>query len=215
MGSVVVKKPARIAWHKRILDRKKPSKALRSWNGTSELMRRGVETARVVAYFESTRKEDIFDNWFICEQVVGGRSVRDFFSRFAQGESTIEGYTLDVFSAQLITFVLHMHSRGVFFRDLAGGNILIDSTQAGILAFSLIDTARVRCERKCVSLSHRVEDLKRLTNKLSQEQQLDFMNRYLSKIGKRFTPAQRLSFQLYEVKTKLKRHKRRLLKKFR
>ena len=215
VGSVVVKKPARIAWHKRILDRKKPSKALRSWNGTSELMRRGVETARVVAYFESTRKEDVFDNWFICEQVVGGRSVRDFFSRFAQGESPVEGYTLDTFSAQLIPFVLNMHAKGVFFRDLAGGNILIDSTREGILAFSLIDTARVRCERKGVSLSHRVEDLKRLTNKLSQEQQLDFMNRYLSKIGKRFTPAQRLSFQLYEVKTKLKRHKRRLLKKFR
>lgn len=214
-GSVVVKKPAYIAWHKKILDRNKPSKALRSWNGSSELMRRGVQTARVVAYFESTRKEDTFDNWFICEQVNGGRSVRDFFTRFAQGEGTVEGYTFDAFSAQLIRFVLHMHSRGVFFRDLAGGNILIDLSQEGTLVFSLIDTARVRCERKAIKLSHRIEDLKRLTNKLNHAQQLIFMNRYLSNIGSQFTLAQRISFKLYEYKTGLKRQKRRLLKKFR
>ena len=77
---LVVKSPVRIAWHKLILDRWKPSKALRSWNGTSELMRRGIETPKVVAYFEHRDAAHPLENWFVCEHAntrlsVGGSLV--------------------------------------------------------------------------------------------------------------------------------------------
>ncbi len=91
---LVVKSPVRIAWHKLILDRRKPSKSLRSWNGTSELMRRGIETPKVVAYFEHEDPSRALDNWFICEHANTRLSVRGFFSAYARGEKTVEGFHL-------------------------------------------------------------------------------------------------------------------------
>jgi len=214
-GVVVIKKPNRIAWHKRILDRKKPSKALRSWNGTSELMRRGIETPRVVAYFESRQKSDMLENWFICEHVEGGLSVREFFSRFANGETLVEGFTLEAFSKELIPFVLDMHMTNIFFRDLAGGNVLVELSREHGIRFSLIDTARVKCPLFGLKIRHRIEDMKRLTNKLNNAQQLYVMELYLGKLGRSFTMRQKFSFKLYAIKTKLKRQKRRAFKKLR
>jgi len=212
--TLVVKKPRIIAWHKRVLDRRKPSKALRSWNGTSELMRRGIETPGVVAYFESTDPNAIFENWFFCEHVAGAGAVRSFFNRFADGQETVEGFTFEEFMGSLIRFVLRMHGKGVYFRDLAGGNVLVKITPPGELEFSLIDTARIRCFPGGMKLRHRLDDLKRLTNKLRPEQQAVFMDRYLAHLNKRFGWRQSLSFKLYAWKVWLKRHKRRFMKQF-
>ena len=212
---LVVKKPLRIAWHKRILDRKKPSKALRSWNGTCELMRRGINTPSAVAYFESKQPSNILQNWFICEHIECADSVRYFFSKYAAGETSVHGFDFLEFSEKLIDFVFLMHRAGVFFRDLAGGNILVTFQEDRELTFSLIDTARIKCEFRAVSLRHRVQDLKRLCLKLNSEQQRYFMGQYLirGKRKSRFTRSQALSFRLYAFKVKLKRYKRNLIKK--
>jgi hypothetical protein len=212
---LVVKKPASIAWHKRILDRSKPSKALRSWNGTCELMRRDIQTPAPVAYFESKSRDEILENWFICDHVSGSRSVRCFFTRYAIGEESVEGYTFEAFSKELLVFVLRMHAVGVFFRDLAGGNILVKTSDDGSLDFSLIDTARIRCEMDGVVLRQRLADLKRLTLKLNNRQKIQFMDWYLSEIGHRFSLLQKLSFKLYDLKTRLKRIKRNFIRRFR
>lgn len=49
---LTIKQPVKMYPHKAFLDRFKPSKAKRSWNGAMELMRRGIATAHPVAYFE-------------------------------------------------------------------------------------------------------------------------------------------------------------------
>ncbi|MGZ0709051.1 lipopolysaccharide kinase InaA family protein [Coraliomargarita sp. W4R53] len=214
-GMLVVKKPRTIAWHKRILDRRKPSKALRSWNGTSELMRRGVETPKVVAYFESADPQRVLENWFFCEHVSGGHSVRSFFTKYAGGAGEVEGYTFKMFTVELLLFIRDMHWRGVLFRDLAGGNVLVSIQRDGRLQFSLIDTARARFKTKRFSLKQRVADLKRLVHKLAPDQQTYFMEAYLEKEGARFGWNHQLSFALYAIKTWLKRHKRNLRRKMR
>ena len=212
---LVAKKPLRISWHKRILDRKKPSKALRSWNGTCELMRRGINTPSAVAYFESKRPRDIMENWFVCEHVEGAVSVRCFFSKYAAGETVVEGIKFSEFSEKLVDFVIRMHRTRIFFRDLAGGNILVTFTENMELKFTLIDTARIKCESRGLKLRHIVQDLKRLCLKLNPDQQRDFMQEYLSRVGLRFTKLQSLSFKLFAIKVKLKRCKRNLMKKLR
>ena len=112
---LVVKKPVRIAWHKQIFDRKKPSKSLRGWNGTSELQRRGIRTPKVVAYFEHQDHTQLLDNWFICEHANTHLSVRSFFIPFANGEDEVEGFTFEVFSKHLIEFIIPYDSLIVSF----------------------------------------------------------------------------------------------------
>jgi len=211
--SLVVKKPVRIAWHKRILDRRKPSKSLRSWNGTSELQRRGIETPKVVAYFEHQDRTQLLDNWFICEHANTHLSVRSFFIPFSNGEETVEGFTFEVFSEQLIEFIRTVHWRGVYFRDLSGGNVLIRIEENNRLVFSLIDTARARFANQRFSRSKRIADLKRLVHKLDPQRQAHFMETYLKQENAHFTAYHRFNFQLYAYKALLKRLKRKLRKK--
>ena len=210
---LVVKKPARIAWHKRILDRRKPSKALRSWNGTSELIRRGIETPKVVAYFEHQDSTQQLDNWFICEHANTRLSVRGFFSAYARGEKTAEGFTFEAFSEQLVEFIRAVHWKGVYFRDLSGGNVLVRIGDDKRLVFSLIDTARARFANQRFSRSKRIADLKRLVHKLNPERQKYVMEAYLGKEGAKFTAYQRFTFKMYALKARLKRIKRKARKK--
>ena len=212
--SLVVKQPVRIAWHKQILDRRKPSKALRSWNGTSELLRRGIDSPAPVAFFEHRDPAQMLQNWFICEHFPSKLSARSFFVAYAGGESKVEGYTFEEFVYRIIRYIRRMHRRGVIFRDLSGGNVLVQVQADGKLKFSLIDTARARFQMRRYSLSARVADLKRLCSKLDPEHQAYFMSAYLEKEGAQFSNAQRLSFKLYALKAQLKRWKRRVRKRF-
>ena len=209
-GLVVVKKPQRMSFHKRVLDRKKPSKALRSWNGTSQLTRRGIPSPKVIAYFESADPKDLLSNWFICEHVTSGLSVRTFFSKYAAGETSVEGFTFAQFTEKLVAFTLKLHNRGCFFRDLSGGNVLVSHGKKQELEFSLIDTARLRCRSSKIPLRQRLADLKRLVLKLTPSQQTTFMESYLKSLKLRFTPFQKLSFKLYSAKIALKRQKKKL-----
>jgi len=212
--SLVVKKPVRIAWHKRILDRRKPSKSLRSWNGTSELQRRGIETPKIVAYFEHKDSKKVLDNWFICEHANTRYSARGFFSAYVRGEETVKGFTFEVFSEQLVEFIRKMHWKGVYFRDLSGGNVLIRIEDNNRLAFSLIDTARARFANQKFSRNKRIADLKRLVHKLDPQRQEYFMEAYLKKENAHFSCVHKLSFKLYALKASLKRMKRKARKRF-
>lgn len=211
---LVVKKPIRMAWHKRILDRNKASKALRSWNGTSELMRRGINTPKVVAYFESKDPYDLMNNWFICEHFESRLNVRSFFSQYADGAKEVEGVSFSDFSEELVDFVYWMHQRGIFFRDLAGGNVLVDIPDQREIIFSLIDTARIRCLPWSMNKKRRIADLKRLALKLNSEQQIYFLNLYLERLGTHFNWRNRIGFKLFEIKVYLKRMKRRIRRTF-
>ena len=110
-------------------------------------------------------------------------------------------------------FLLLLHDGGCCFRDLSVGNLLVNGREENVLQFSLIDTARMRCYRKGLHVKHRVSDLKRLILKLAPPLQEIFMNKYMKRLKKKYTSAQRLSLKLYALKTDVKRLKRRLRKK--
>lgn len=213
--SLVAKKPRTIAWHKRILDRKKPSKARRSWNGAIELMREEIETPAPVALFESVHEGAILENWFICEHSETQLSVREFFSAYASGETAYQGVEFEEFAGQLAVYTRKLHDRGLFFRDLAGGNVMVRLNSAGDFTFSLIDTARIRAFRAGVPRRHRVSDLIRLVNKLDPERRMRFLNLYSNNPSWSVPARERVRFWLYDLKVGLKRYKRHLRRKLR
>ena len=83
---------------------------------------------------------------------------------------------------QLAQFLHHMHKTGVFFRDLSGGNVLVQLLESKQLSFSLIDTARARFYTYPTALNYRYSDLARICNKLHWAGRERLMGLYLSLI---------------------------------
>ncbi|MDT8429890.1 MAG: lipopolysaccharide kinase InaA family protein, partial [Pseudomonadales bacterium] len=195
----------KLSWNKKFTERFKPSKARRSWNGACELLRRGISSPMPVAYFEKRSEADLLRNWYICEREASNLSVRHYFMIYASGNSIAHGIARDDFLAQLCQFVLEIHQRGIFFRDLSGGNVLVKTGSDGRLMFSLIDTARARFFPFAIPVRKRLADLVRILHKLDWPGRLVFLQEYCNAIDKKFTVIWRLPFYLYDLKAGSKR----------
>ncbi|MGL1834093.1 lipopolysaccharide kinase InaA family protein [Rhodocyclaceae bacterium SMB388] len=206
---LVVKQPVKHHLHKKLLDRFKPSKARRSWNGACELLRRGLATAPPVAWFEQRNGDDITRNWYVCEYVEGQLSVRELFDAYARGEPEHAGIAADTAYVALADFLLKLHGRGCFFRDLSGGNLLVTRTDSSALAFSLIDTARARFQTRGLPLRQRLSDLSRACHKLHPEGRRRFLTLYLGGLNRKPGFMTLLPLKIYDFKTWLKRKLRR------
>lgn len=212
---LTIKQPVKMYPHKAFLDRFKPSKAQRSWNGAMELMRRGIATAQPVAYFEKVGDTTLKQNFYVCEFVPADANIGQIFSAYARGESEFLGLKPEVVYTQLAVYCHAMHSRGIHFRDLSGGNILVNfDPKNGLshfqqihqkLSFSLIDTARIHSYNQGIALNLRIADLTRACHKLHWAGRVRFMQIYLGLSGMQFTWQNRLQFLLYDLKVSLKR----------
>jgi hypothetical protein len=202
---LTIKQPIKMYPHKAFLDRFKPSKAKRSWNGAMELMRRGVATAQPVAYFEKIGDNTLKQNFYICEFVKADANIGQIFSAYSKGEHDYLGLDPESVYTQLAHYCHTMHSRGIHFRDLSGGNILVNVAANNSLSFSLIDTARIHAFNHGIRFNLRIADLTRACHKLNWAGRKRFMQIYLGFSGRQFTWQNRLQFQLYDIKVSLKR----------
>ncbi|NHC06300.1 hypothetical protein [Azonexus fungiphilus] len=202
---LVVKQPVRIALHKRLLDRFKPSKALRSWNGSSELLRRGVDAAPPVAWFEREDDRGLTQNYYVCEYVPAEFTVREMAVAHAAGETHFAGVDMATAHAALAAFIARMHGGGLLFRDLSGGNLLLRPDAEAGLRFTLIDTGRIRVYPGPLPLRRRIDDLVRVCNKMHALGRESFLAAYLERAGYRCPWWLRLPFLLYDLKVGLKR----------
>ncbi len=202
---LVVKQPVKFNILKQFTDKLKPSKALRSWNGAHELLRRGIHNAKPIAYFELIGDNSLKQNFYICEFVAADFSVRDMFSAFANGEKTFAGITQESAYQEVCDYLFKMHQRGAFFRDLSGGNILVNRISETALNFSLIDTGRARFFNHGTPLSMRLSDMARACNKLHTDGRNALMTRYMKKMGKHFGVKEKIPFITYNIKVAVKR----------
>jgi len=222
---VTIKQPVKMYPHKQFFDRFKPSKAKRSWNGALELLRRGIDTAQPVAFFEKEHDTSLKQNFYICDYVMADCSVGEMFGHFAKGNKDFyiaaKNTTIsaeDTYT-QLAQYLHRMHKNGTFFRDLSGGNVLVQVLDNKQLHFSLIDTARARFYTYPSPINQRIADLTRICNKLHWAGRERFMGLYLANIGMKLTFRVKLAFYLYDFKVVFKRKFgrkgiKKLIKKF-
>lgn len=215
-AQITVKQPVKMYPHKALLDRFKPTKARRSWSGAFELLRRGIDTARPIAFFEKIGDSTLKQNFYLCDFVQTDCNVGQLMSHFAAGhesfsvavnshiEST-KAISAESVYTQLASYLNDMHARGAFFRDLSGGNVLVNINAKGRLHFSLIDTARARFYNHGASMSQRLDDMSRICHKLHWAGRRRLMGLYLANIGQKFGWRHQLSFHLYDLKVGLKR----------
>ena len=208
-ANLVVKQPVRLSWNKKLTEPFKPSKAHRSWNGACELLRRGIPSPQPVAYFERTTGTDLIRNWYVCELEKSKLSARHFFEEYASGVPDAFGVSMTKFLQQLCVFILDMHRRGVFFRDLSGGNVLVRKGEGETVSFTLIDTARAHFYPQQLTLGKRLSDLSRLLYKLHWGGRMLFLQQYFADIDRKLGIVHKLPFLIYEIKTGWKRSRRK------
>ena len=148
----------------------------------------------------------MLENVFICEKVDHDFNIRDMFNALREGANSYQGVAEDTIYRALSEFLQQMHARGVFFRDLAGGNILVKKREPD-LTFTLIDINRARFYNHPVSMPKRLSDLTRITYKLHPEGRDRFVEIYLSGMrkSKNFTFTYKVPFYLYDFKVSMKR----------
>lgn len=208
---ITIKQPVKMYPHKAFFDRFKPSKAKRSWNGAVELLRRGIDTAHPVAFFEKENDTSLKQNFYLCDYVQADCSVGEMFVHFAKGNKEFhfadKNVTISAEEtyAQLAYFLHRMHAAGTFFRDLSGGNVLVQLMDDKQLHFSLIDTARAWFFNYPAPVKYRIADLTRMCNKLHWAGRERFMGLYLANIGRKLTFRIKLAFYLYDFKVDFKR----------
>lgn len=203
---LTIKQPVKMYPHKAFLDRFKPSKAKRSWNGAMELMRRGIGTAMPVAYFEKVGDTSLKQNFYVCEYVPSEANIGQIFAAFAQGETHFNNFSAEDVYFQFAQFCHDMHGRLIYFRDFSGGNILVNLDEDKQLTFSLIDTARLRTFAMTpFPEQYRLADMTRACHKLHWAGRERLMQIYFGMLGRQFTWRHRLAFHLYDFKVRLKK----------
>lgn len=210
-AQITVKQPVKMYPHKALLDRLKPSKAKRSWNGAVELLRRGINTAHPIAFFEKVNDKTLKQNFYICDYVKADCSIGEMFVHFAKGNKEFHfkdkniSITAEETFAQLANFLHLIHKSGTFFRDLSGGNVLVQIQDDKKLNFSLIDTARAWFYTHPTPIKHRISDLTRICNKLHWQGRKRLIGLYFANMGRKPSYQVTWAMHLYDFKVSFKR----------
>ena len=203
-NTIVVKRHQIKQLHKRLVQRIRPSRAMRSWNGAHELLRRGIHTPCPIAFFQQNKNPSIRDSYFVYEMFENTGSMRKAFRAFSEGETEFNGISRELLYSELADFLNNMHGRGVFFRDLSAGNVLFRLKDNGHVQFCLIDTARARFYRGGIGLRLRLSDLKRVTHPANWECRKEFITIYMNKRNRGFSWWMKIPLIGYDLKNKFK-----------
>jgi hypothetical protein len=213
-GKVVIKKPMSIYAHKRFLDKNRPNKSIRAWNGTNMLLSKGINAAKPIAVFNKKNDPSSLENFYICFYKEGF-NFNDLAVHF-KNNRVFMGFTLRHIFEQCAEFINKMHSRGIFFNDLSAGNILMMTNNQNF-HFELIDTGRVKDFYSSLKFStrkkQRLTDVVRLLNKFDWEIRNIFLKHYYALNQKKPSVFTKLILLKYDASVTLKRFRKKMLKK--
>ncbi|HQR68304.1 MAG TPA: lipopolysaccharide kinase InaA family protein [Thermoanaerobaculia bacterium] len=102
------------------------------------------------------------ENWYVARRLEGAVQIREWFLQRddpARGAPHLR-IPFEQVVAALGRLARTMHDRGVFFRDLSDGNVLVTRDGAGFRLW-LVDLTRARISRSPVPLWNRLRDLSR------------------------------------------------------
>jgi hypothetical protein len=182
-----------------------PTKALRSWNGAHELLRRGIPTPRPVAWLEHPARPRERESYYLCEAFAGGSSARQAFYAFNDGATEFLGIPASELYQGIAELMAKLHARGIFFRDLSAGNLLLRRGEDGVMEFALIDTARASVGTRTIPLRQRLADLMRLCHPLVWRERERLLPAYFEAAGLKFAPWARWACHYYDWKHRIKK----------
>lgn len=159
--SVVVKAFRKPSWLKNALDRRRSSKARRTWLGAVRLAEAGVGTPEPVAFLERWVEDRLVESYFVAVYQDGISSFAEELNHlFHQEPECAKVMAL----MQTVAEAVHaMHAAGFQHNDLGNQNILLRRTgDATWDAVQFIDLNRGRI-REPLTTRERARDISRLT----------------------------------------------------
>jgi len=116
------------------------------------------------------------------------------------GAGEFEGIKANELYGQIALFLREIHDRGVYFRDLSAGNLLLRIRSDKSVEFALIDTARAMFYEKSIGLRKRLCDLMRICHPLCWKGRKIFLARYMAFAGRRYRAWMNIAFYYYDLK---------------
>lgn len=163
---------------RRVDERLRGSKALRSWKMACAFAAAGLPTAEPVCYAESLREDG--PSYFVTRFLEDRIEARYLFRARSAGQLAEEYPALDwpLFLALLGKAIRRMHDAGLFHRDLSIGNVLLPRSLElrTIDDLAIIDLNRARI-RPGMSVVDRSRDLCRLAVEPGEDRRL-FLEAY-------------------------------------
>jgi len=145
------------------------SPAARSLQGAFVLKGNDIDTAIPLAALEHRSWYNLGTSYFVAEEVVGSQSLHAFWRDVLPTLSSKKrAETKREILKEVASLFHRLHSRGIYHRDLKGGNILIQEWEAGKWKSSLIDVDGVRKSHR-LSWSKRVKNLVQLYRTLGKQ----------------------------------------------
>jgi hypothetical protein len=213
-GKVVIKKPVHVYPHKRFLDRHRPNKSIRAWNGANALLAKGIKTSPPIAVFTKKNDQTGLENYYICAH-SDAYNFNDLALHF-QTENTFKSLSKRHIFERCARFINNMHGRGLFFNDLSAGNLFININDKRF-DFELIDTGRVKNFYSNLSFQsrkkQRMKDIVRLLNKFDWETRNIFLKYYFQLNNQSLSLLDKLSLIKYDIFVETKRFRKKIQKK--
>ena len=158
---VVVKSFGRLSLFKDLRDRRRGSKARRSFAAAAHLVRNGVGTPTPVAWLERWRGGRLHESHFITLWQSDVQTLRDALTALFHDDAQAEHF-VDLLD-EVARGTRAMHDAGFVHNDLGNTNILLSPTRPGRWrGFQVVDLNRGRVRDGPLDLRERARDHARL-----------------------------------------------------
>ncbi|KIX22395.1 Kdo domain containing protein [Flavobacterium sp. 316] len=132
------------------------SKARRSYEYATVLLKNNIGTPKPIAYSENTDIIGLKDSYYVCEHIFCDLTYRELVeTNYPDGENILR---------QFIHFTYDMHKNGIEFKDHTPGNTLIKNNHDGTYNFYLVDLNRMNFHKE-MSFELRMKNLSKITPK--------------------------------------------------
>ena len=119
------------------------SKAKREWKAINNFLKKGIPVSSPLAFGEERKFGILKDSCLITEAISNSSHLNHFYKNFFQKKlSKDEILFKRALLKRLARLVYAIHSKGIFYRDLHGGNILLEKNPEGEIKFVFIDLHR-------------------------------------------------------------------------
>jgi heptose I phosphotransferase len=180
--AVFIKRHRRRHWKDDVKTLVLPSKAFLEWKTLLQFKRLHLPVPNPLAYGEKRKHGILQDSCLVTEALSSAKPLKDYLLREPGATRSRNDFMRrQVVVSRLAQWVGRLHKRGVYYRDLHGGNIVCQDDSAGEAQLFFVDTGKARFAAKTTP-RRQARDLALLYNSLppgTRAERVRFLQTYL------------------------------------